>query len=206
MSDASTVVLLSGGLDSAVVAAALAAGGQAPTALFLNYGQPAAKLERLHSKNIADHLQITWNERNLTPISHPATGSPDNADYWHFPNRTLHLVSAALQFAPNASLIALGSCLQDSENFPDAAPEFLGALELALAALTGDRLLLYTPLTRSTKLEIIALAHLHHLPLALTRSCLTDQPEACNHCPACRIRNLACEQARTLADSIPSTR
>lgn len=62
-------VLLSGGVDSALVSCLLSETGTTLSALFVDYGQPAALAERAASRAVAEHLALPWRQVEFRGLS-----------------------------------------------------------------------------------------------------------------------------------------
>src|SRR5258708_6263774 len=92
-------VLLSGGVDSAVVLALLSADGRNPKTVWIDYGQPAAAAEREASKSIASNYGASWTELAVVGLIPPMAGE--------FPGRNDALVALAATSASGLS-IAIG--------------------------------------------------------------------------------------------------
>ncbi len=67
-------LLLSGGVDSALVARLLVDAGTPPTALFVDYGQPAAAAEDRASSAVAAHFGLLRERVAVTGLSLPSRG------------------------------------------------------------------------------------------------------------------------------------
>ena len=66
-------VLLSGGIDSAVVASLMRRSGWEPDGLFVDYGQQAIQQERDASLEISAALELEWREIRTDPLPHAMT-------------------------------------------------------------------------------------------------------------------------------------
>ena len=74
MASRGAAVLLSGGIDSAVVLALLASSGREVSAIWIDYGQPAAAAEREASKVIASSYGVAWSELAVAGLVPPVAG------------------------------------------------------------------------------------------------------------------------------------
>lgn len=202
------VVLLSGGMDSAVVLAMAKAQGYACYALTVDYHQrnrceldSAKKVAA--AMGVAAHRVVTldmhqWGGSALTEPDRvvPKTPSTD-IPATYVPARNAIFLSLALSWAE-----ALGACdlffganQVDSPNYPDCSPDFLAAF--AQAANQGCKPLpggaqyrVHAPVVDMNKVEIIQTGRSLNVPFALTFSCYdpTDEHVACGVCDACRLR------------------
>lgn len=212
-----TVVLLSGGLDSAVAAAWAVAAGHSVAGLSVDYGQRhrhelecarhvaavlglvdhrvvAVDLRALGGSALTDSLPVPQ-DRETIGVDIPVT---------YVPARNAVLLSLLAGFAEvmNASQLVIGANVQDYSGYPDCRPEFLRVFAEALrlgtrAGSTGQQLQLLAPLLHLSKAGIVRLGVALGLDLGLTLSCY-DPPAArehCGRCDACRLRRAAFREA-----------
>jgi 7-cyano-7-deazaguanine synthase len=92
-------VLLSGGIDSALVASLLCRDGWSVQAMWVDYGQPAARAERAASRAIASHYGLEWHEAAVRSVPVPPQGE--------VPGRNDMLVATARASAPGLT-VAIG--------------------------------------------------------------------------------------------------
>jgi 7-cyano-7-deazaguanine synthase len=172
-------LLLSGGIDSATLAAVLLArGAWQPTALFIDFGQRAAAAERESSHLIARHYGIGWVERRLAGGLAPPLGEVEGR------NDMLVAVAAMLP----ADAVAIGT--HAGTPYADSSPAHGDAWQRLLDVQHHGRKRLLAPLLRLTKHEVVALARDCDVPLALTRSC-DDAGGPCGSCTSCLDRRHA---------------
>jgi len=171
-----TCVLLSGGVDSAVVLALLA--DREPHALWVDYGQPAAAAERRASRSIASHYSVRWLEVSLAGLQPPAAGE--------FPGRNDLLVAAAVS-ASGAASVALG--IHAGTGYVDCSPGWAAAWQQLLDRQHHGRASLLAPLVDFSKAQVYALAADLAVPVALTHSCEAS-PDPCGACSSCLDRGL----------------
>ena len=207
------VVLLSGGLDSATVAAIAREQGFEPCAISFRYGQRHA-LELESAARIAASLGITRHvtvEFDLRKFG----GSALTGDYavpkgrapgamaqgipiTYVPARNTIFLSFALAFAETlgASDIFIGVNALDTSGYPDCRPEYIAAYE-ALARLATKagvegrgQLKIHAPLMALDKAGIIRRGLELGVNYALTWSCYDPQPSGrpCGRCDACQLR------------------
>ncbi len=226
------VVLLSGGLDSAVVAALLRRDGWALHALTVDYGQRhRAELDAARAVaervGVAEHLVLPLDLTAVggSALTDPAVAVPRAADPLapvgsgipptYVPARNLLFLSlaAGLAEARGAAAVAIGVNAVDYSGYPDCRPEFLDAFERVLrvgtrAGVEGRPLRVLAPLLQRSKAEILALAGALGVPVERTVSCYDPTPEGapCGGCEACRLRaRAAAELAARPSDSADST-
>ncbi len=212
-----TVVLLSGGLDSAVAAAWAVTAGHAVSALSVEYGQRhRAELDSARKVaeilRIADHRLVAVDLRALggsaltdaidVPRHRDRIGAEIPITYVPARNALLLALLAGFAEVAGASHLVIGANVQDYSGYPDCRPEFLRAFSEALrlgtrAGVSGGDLHVHAPLLHLSKAGIVRLGVALGLDLGLTLSCY-DPPAArvhCGGCDACRLRRRAFEEA-----------
>lgn len=205
-----TLVLLSGGLDSAVLAAHEA---QAATVqpVYVGVGlawEPGerAMVERLltapvFAGKVLPLVRVELSMRDVYPPAHwairgvpPGYDSPD-ADVY-LPGRNLVLLTRAALVAAHsgAHRIALGPLAGNP--FPDARPEFFSAMATALSLGLDHAIEIATPFLDWTKARVVRRGVELGVPLELTLSCINPvtthgMPQHCGQCSKCRERREA---------------
>lgn len=209
------VVLLSGGLDSATVAAQAIADDYDVIALSFRYGQRHSR-ELLAAKVIAGHLGINqhfivdvnlsqWGGSSLTDNQQtlPQDGvAPDVIPSTYVPGRNTVFISLALSLAEAqaAEAIYLGINAVDYSGYPDCRPEYLEAFQ-TLANLSskvgveGQPIQLKAPLVMDSKVDIVKRAVALNVPIPQTWSCYAGGDTPCGRCDSCRIRDQALMEA-----------
>lgn len=207
------VVLLSGGLDSATVAAIARRQGFTLHALSIDYGQrhryelsAAAAVARW--LDIADHrtvsidLSVFGGSALTSAIDVPKGRSTQEMEaaipVTYVPARNTVFLSLALGLAEvlDAADIFIGVNAVDYSGYPDCRPEFVRAFErlanLATKAGVEGRLdfRVHAPLVEMTKGQIITTGIELGLDYALTHSCYDPDAagRACGRCDACILR------------------
>ncbi len=205
------VVLLSGGLDSAVTLAICKSEGFEPHALSFRYGQRHAIELRaaeavaasmgIHDHRIAEIDLRVFGGSALTDVRikvpQQRASTHNEIPITYVPARNTIFLSYALAFAEvlGASDIYIGVNAVDYSGYPDCRPEFLRAFEqLALVAtkagVEGDRVGIRAPLLRLSKAEIVRRGAELGVDFSLTHSCYAPDQEgaACGKCDSCRLR------------------
>lgn len=177
-----TVVLLSGGLDSATVLAACVKQGDECLALGFDYGQ--MHFIELEAADIIAHQFDVPFEIIKLPVM------PKVNDVV-FAGRNLVFAAVAIATAQARGFdrIAVGCNASDWWRFPDCRPEFWRNLE-ACAAAYGIQVL--TPLIYLSKRDVAEAARKLSVPIDLTWSCYSPRDgEPCRECLACKTREEA---------------
>lgn len=172
------LVLLSGGVDSATVLATVCADATArPEALFVDYGQPAARSEAEASKSLAAHYAVPHRALELRGL---AAGSGE------VPARNAFLVHTALMsLSRRSGMIALG--IHAGTAYRDCSPGFVEVMQRSLDFHSDGSVGLVAPLLGFSKLEVHRLAAATGVPGDITFSCEAAN-EACGVCLSCKDR------------------
>jgi 7-cyano-7-deazaguanine synthase len=177
-----TVVLLSGGLDSAVVLAGCVASGDECLALAFDYNQPHV-IELEKADGIANHYGV-----RLIGLRAPVMPLVDDVV---FSGRNLVFAALAIAQAQAHKFdrVAVGCNASDWARFPDCRPDFWRGLD-RLAEVYGISVV--TPLIYMSKREVVEKARELNVPIELTWSCYSPQDEKpCGSCLACKTREEA---------------
>lgn len=221
-----TVVLLSGGLDSSTALAVAKRDGFEPCALTFRYGQRHelevdAARRVAASQGVERHLILNIGLGELggsaltadiaVPKDRDLTRQEDEIPLTYVPARNTIFLSYALAWAETlkAGDIHIGVNAQDYSGYPDCRPEYIRAYELmanlATKAAVEDRqvLRIHAPLMALSKRQIIELGISLGVDYSLTRSCYDPTPAnlACGRCDACQLRRKGFAEAR-VADPI----
>ena len=212
------IVLISGGLDSAVAAAVAKSEGFDILALTIDYGQRHRR-EIKAAKDVAKALgavehrvievplaefggsAITDLKMNVpTSRSKGEIGRDIPATY--VPGRNIVFLSIALSWAEasDSEAVFIGAHSVDYSGYPDCRPEFLEEFR-SLSVLgtrrgvQGRAIRIEAPLILMDKKQIIQRGKELGVPFQLTWSCYIGGERACGKCDACLIRSRAFEEA-----------
>lgn len=214
------VVLLSGGLDSAVLLAQEAARARVHP-VYISVGLAWERAEQamvralLESPVFDGALQrltaLDFNMRDVYDAGHwavrgtpPAYDTPDEAVYLAGRNAVLLTKAAVLAASRHASRVVLGTL--GNNPFPDATPQFFSAMSRALSLGLDHPIAIATPFAGLHKDDVIRLGRRLGVPLELTLSCMNPLdgalPVHCGLCSKCRERRDAFAAAG-VADHTP---
>lgn len=207
------VILLSGGMDSAVVLAIAQEQGYACHALSVRYGQrhtseldAANRIAR--ALDAASHKTVGVDLRSFggsaltdaqidVPVDAPGRATTNTIPVTYVPARNTIMLSLALGWAEvlGSADIFCGVNAVDFSGYPDCRPEFIAAFE-ALANLAtkagveGAGFRVHAPLLHMSKADIVREGLRLGVDFAQTVSCYQADADghACGHCDACRLR------------------
>jgi 7-cyano-7-deazaguanine synthase len=188
-------LLISGGLDSAVLLGHLLHRGRVVQPLYVRAGlhwEAAEKsaLDRLLARLAGPKLRplvsfdmpladIYADHWSVTGRDVPDHRTPDESVY--LPGRNALLLIKAVVWCELNGITELALAPLGSNPFSDATPEFFRDFQAALNRATGAALSIIRPFADLHKRDVMALGH--GLPLELTFSCIA--PIEGNHCGGC---------------------
>lgn len=203
-------MLLSAGLDSAVLAASEARRGRVQP-IYVSAGLAweageLAVLDRLLGEapfagRLAPLARLSFTVADLYPATHwalrgepPAFDTPDEDVY--LVGRNVALLSKASIYCARHGIgrVALGPLAGNP--FPDATAEFFKAMARACSLGLAHSILIDAPFASMEKADVIRLGVALGVPLALTLSCMNPQDGLhCGRCSKCRERRDAFSEA-----------
>ncbi len=200
------VVLVSGGMDSAVVAA-LACRDHEAAFLHLDYGQRTEARERTAFEALANHYGVqrrlvarvdplrSIGGSSLTDPSLPLSDSCRGASQiptTYVPFRNTHFLAAAVSWGEvlGARWVFYGAVEEDSSGYPDCRESYLEAFNRLVEEGTRPetRLRVLAPLLHRSKSEIVREGMRLGAPFHLTWSCYGESERACGECESCLLR------------------
>ncbi|MBU7019046.1 MAG: 7-cyano-7-deazaguanine synthase QueC [Theionarchaea archaeon] len=199
------IILLSGGMDSAVCASIAKKEGYTVYALHVNYRQRTSVKELECAKKLAaffeaedfktislDFLQEIGgsglvDERIELPREETA-GIP--LSYVPFRNSIILSLATAWAEVTGAEALFYGANSIDFSGYPDCRPEYFEVFQSLINAGTKDEtsVTLRVPLAYMSKADIVKKGLELKTPFELTWSCYTENERACGVCDSCRLR------------------
>ncbi len=213
------VVLISGGMDSAVCAAMARDEGFEIYALTLDYGQIHSREIQCAKKisrrlNLKKHLVMKVDLRQVgesallghgrVPKGRSAKAIGRGIPPTYVPARNTVFLSLALAWAEalSAQAIFIGVNALDFSGYPDCRPDYIRAFKSMAQLATkagreGKGPIIQTPLLRMTKAEIIRKGMELGVDFSLTHSCYDPGTDGtpCGRCDACILREKGFQEA-----------
>lgn len=220
MTKESAIVLVSGGMDSALTAAIASAKYQLQF-LHVNYGQRTERKELKAFNDLAKFYKAR--KKLIVNISYlkeiggssltdrkikisRADLNNKNVPTSYVPFRNANILSIAVSWAEvtGARKIYIGAVEEDSSGYPDCRKDFFDSYNkmIALGTARGKDISIFTPIIRYSKKQIIQKSVKLQVPLHLTWSCYKDSRLACGECDSCALR-LRGFQLAGIKDPVP---
>ncbi|MCL4431684.1 MAG: 7-cyano-7-deazaguanine synthase QueC [Epsilonproteobacteria bacterium] len=205
--------IMSGGMDSTLVAYIMHSRGYEIVALHFNYGQRTVTKELEAFRAISSDLDVakkyeidldffkTIGASALTDhsIDVPRGGIEAGVPITYVPFRNGIFLSIATAIAEKegCEVIAIGVVEEDSSGYPDCRDAFIQSFQEAanLGTKETTHIRIEMPLVHMQKSQIVQEAHKLNVPLELTWSCYKSEDKACGVCDSCRLRLRGFEQA-----------
>jgi len=194
-------LLLSGGIDSAVLLDQLLAGGRRVVPFYVRTGcvwdarELAAVrnfLSAVGQESLADLVVLDMplddmyaDHWSITGTNVPDDSSPDDAVF--IPGRNPLLLIKPVLWCQMHGIAELAIATLENNPFDDATPQFFDLFEQMMGKATGQGVQVVRPFEQLPKHRVIELGR--HLPLELTFSCLSPRGEMhCGRCNKCAER------------------
>ena len=205
----SAIVLLSGGLDSMVVAGLAREAGYDLIALTIDYNQ-RHRIELQSAATIAKHLCAV--EHIILPLDLTRFGGSALTADIDVPKDGVEEDAIPVTYVPARNTIFLSLCLGlaeargardlwigvnalDYSGYPDCRPDFIRSFEAMAnlatkAGVEGNGFTVHTPLLHMSKADIVTEAARLGLDAGMSWSCYDPTPDnkACGQCDSCRLR------------------
>lgn len=191
------VLLLSGGMDSAALAA-----WRRPTAcVFIDYGQLPAEGERRSSGAVCKALGLDLETITADcsavgagTLAHQGAGLDvaPTAEWWPFRNQLLVTLGASLAVRTGGATLLLGLVREDGGRHADGRTEFVEVLDRLLSMQEGE-VRLSAPAIGMSTAELVHASGMGDSVLGWTHSCHVS-PWTCGRCAGCHKRRGVLEE------------
>lgn len=207
------IVLVSGGMDSALTAA-VAFRKHMLLFMHANYGQRTQDRELKSFRDLARYYKVRSTlEVDLTHLRKIGASSltstkiriskadlhSEKIPTSYVPFRNANLLACAVSWAEaeGAEAIYIGAVEEDSSGYPDCRRSFFDSFErtVKLGTKPGKRIKIITPLINMSKKQIVSRSVAMGVPLELTWSCYKSSGAACGECDSCALRLRGFQQA-----------
>jgi 7-cyano-7-deazaguanine synthase len=187
------VTLVSGGLDSTLVASLAAEQGATQFPLFIDYGQRARDRELAACKAAMKFLELSEPSVARVPgygqliRSGLTDASLDIVKDAFTPGRNalFLLLAGSYAITQGAESVAIGLLDERFRLFPDQSRQFIRVAEEFLQTSLGQGISIVAPLMQMSKSDVVKIAKQRNL-LGRTYSCHAGESEPCGHCIACK--------------------
>jgi len=202
-----TVVLLSGGMDSTVLAYYLKSRGDELRAISFDYGQRHAR-ELACARDQASLLGIPYCRVDLHSLAQVLPGSSqtdrsievptghytqENMKATVVPNRNMILLAVAIghAIAYGCDSVAYAAHAGDHAIYPDCRPVFADAMQAAALLCDYKMIELERPFIFKTKADIVTIGCKLEVNFERTWSCYAGEDRHCGQCGTCVERREA---------------
>jgi 7-cyano-7-deazaguanine synthase len=206
------IVLLSSGLDSTVNLYRAIQDLNVVLALHFNYGQRAAKQERLHAEKTALRLKVPFQVVDLPWFSHFSDNSLTNSNKEIVTNVEIASLAASLESAKNvwvpnrngiflnvaaafaeqlgADYVIPGFNAEEGATFPDNTPEYMMALDESFRFSTANHVKTLCYTVNMNKPQIYHLGKELGVDYSNVWTCYQSFEKPCGVCESCsRFKN-----------------
>ncbi len=212
--DQKSIVLLSGGMDSAVTLYVALGRSCEVEALSFDYGQRAQK-ELQSAKHLAEKAGVIWHfidmplntsgsvltdMKRKMPSGDASIGGKIPPTY--VPARNLVFLAFGINWAEStgADKLYIGAHQLDYSNYPDCREAFFSDFRKAVASGTrsgveGSPVEIVTPVINMNKKNIIMMGDELNVPFEHTWSCYASGDKPCRECESCILREKAFSEA-----------
>jgi 7-cyano-7-deazaguanine synthase len=185
-----SVLLLSGGLDSSAVAA----WKRPEQCLFVDYGQHPATGEKRSAKVIAEKLGLVFSTIRADcsevgsglMIRREQVAAAPSPEWWPFRNQLLLTLAAAHAINRGFDSVMIGTVAEDGPRHSDGTAIFLEAMN-ALLAIQEGHIAVEAPALGLTTVQLLRTSGISDQMIGWTHSCHLSG-RACGGCPGCRKR------------------
>tara|TARA_R110002051_G_scaffold24381_1_gene60583 strand:+ start:11280 stop:11948 length:669 start_codon:yes stop_codon:yes gene_type:complete len=209
-----TLLVFSGGMDSATLLYDLLALGDHVECLSVNYNQRHKK-ELDIAFRLCDDLGVRLDTLDLTSLGALLDGSSQTdpnveVPFGNYdaptmkltvvPNRNMFLLAsaAAVALSRNADRLAYGAHSGDHTIYPDCRPEFVEAMQAAFDLCDWKQIKLYAPYLALDKGEVCKRGVELGVRFDLTWTCYVGGDKPCGKCGSCTERAEAFAFAKTI--------
>lgn len=189
------VLLISGGVESVTLLAQLVDAGEPLQAVFIDYGQRAAKLERQAADSACTRWGVELVVFDFASVGEQFRNVQRRKAHIPMPHRNLVALALGLSYATTleSTRVYLAANREDTAAYPSSSHFFLSQFRV-MAGILGDVQLL-TPFIDLSKAEIVNRGFGFGVDYADTYSCMLGYDVHCGRCAQCVRRKAAFHEA-----------
>ncbi len=201
------VLLLSGGMDSAVLLSMACRDAKRVLAVSFDYGQRHAK-ELQSAEQIALHCNIDHCVVSVDSLAQfiPGSSLTDHGvsvPHGHYADESMRItvvpfrnmimlsIAASISAARGFDCVGLAAHAGDHAIYPDCRPAFFASMEATLSVAHYSALRLWAPFLSKSKADIVRIGAALGVPFHLTWSCYEGREMHCGECGTCVERKEA---------------
>ena len=186
------VLLASGGVESTTLLYQQRLTNRPLRALWIDYGQRAARRERACVEHHCERLEVRLEYLDLATVGAAFRREAAHDLHVPLPHRNLVALALGLSFASTlrARTLLLALNRDDTLEYASASAAFLSQWR-ALSALLDPTIETHTPLLALSKAEVVQAGQALDIDWQQTYSCLLGHARHCGRCPQCRKRRAA---------------
>lgn len=175
------IVLFSGGIDSTACLHYYLNGGFTPKALFIDYGQAAAKKEHESAKKIANLYNVKLDVVKVDMSNKFGQGEIKGRN-------AFFIMISLMKYASFSGLISLG--VHAGVPYYDTSVEFVSDMKTILDKYTNGLTRIDAPFLNWQKPMIYEYCKKEKVPIKLTYSCEVGKDRHCGQCRSCLDRKV----------------
>ncbi len=203
-----SVVLLSGGMDSATCLAIAHNESDDVATLHLNYGHRTEEKELDSFKKLSDFYNVqkrlivdvtylaliggsSLTDKNIEVAKADLESTEIPSSYVPFRNANILAIATSWAEVLGFNQLYVGAVAEDSAGYPDCRPEFYEAFEKVISYGTKPEtnIKIITPLIKMNKTDIVEKGLALNVPFSMTWSCYMSNNKSCGVCDSC-VRRL----------------
>lgn len=172
----SVTVMLSGGIDSTACVQFYLSQKANVSALFIDYGQPAAQQERIAASKVAKHYDVSLEKLKISGLKNRQVG-------YIIGRNALLLDIALVATGTLSSVVAIG--VHSGTDYPDCSEHFVATLQASYDLYANGQVVVAAPFLQWSKRDVWDYFVLKKIPFELTYSCELGRKQPCGACPSC---------------------
>ncbi len=173
------LILLSGGIDSAACVRFYLEMDRPPSAMFVDYGQPAREREARAASDIAGYYDLPFRTAQWRGARPKSVGD--------IPGRNAFLLSAALmERSPQERVITIG--IHSGTAYADCSHAFVNRMQNLYDVYAEWDVRIAAPFESWSKADVWTYAITHDVPVHLSYSCEANSVSPCGVCESCKDR------------------